>query len=178
MMKSLPRVLIATLILLWMTLPISPSRAAWLNDKAPDFTLTDMTGKPVSLGRLRGRVVFINFWASWCPPCKKETPQLNELAERYKTSDLTVLAVNIDKTRGKAEEFLERIGLLHSNRLTILLDPQSTVVSSYGARAMPTSFLIDREGTIRYVHLGFNESDSAIWIKEVESLFKPELPSP
>lgn len=172
MHKPNPRTLATALIMPWILLLSAFASAAWLNDKAPDFTLRDVTGKTVTLESLKGRVLFINFWASWCPPCKKETPELDKLAGRYKDSDLMVMAVNIDKTRDKADEFLERIGLLHSNRLTILLDPQSSVVSSYGARAMPTSFIIDRDGTIRYVHLGFNESDPSHWTKEVESLFK------
>jgi len=172
MSKPNPRSLATAVIIPGLLLLSSMASAAWLNDRAPDFSLRDITGKTVTLESLKGRVLFINFWASWCPPCKKETPELDKLAGKYKDTDLTVLAVNIDKTKDKADDFLERIGLLNSNHFTILLDPQSSVVSSYGARAMPTSFIVDRNGTIRYVHLGFNESDPSRWTNEVESLVK------
>jgi thiol-disulfide isomerase/thioredoxin len=158
------------LMMLAGTVPVSESRAAWINDKAPGFSLSDFAGKPMSLGSLKGRIVFINFWASWCGPCKKETPELDKLAGQYSQSEVTVLAVNIDKTRENAEGFLDRLGLLHAYHFTVLLDPESSVVQDYGARAMPTSFIVDREGLIRFVHLGFNEGDPLNWRREIDSL--------
>jgi len=159
-------------------IPQSPARAAWINDKAPDFSLADAAGRTVSFGSLKGRVVFINFWASWCTPCKKETPELDKLAGRYPESEVTVLAVNIDKKRENAEDFLGRLGLLRNYHFTILLDPESSVVQTYGARAMPTSFVVDREGMIRFVHLGFNEGDPLNWMREIDALTGKGVPSP
>ncbi|MBI3609559.1 MAG: TlpA family protein disulfide reductase [Nitrospirae bacterium] len=168
------RVIAQVSILASFLLTASPSWAAWINDKAPDFTLQDLNGQPVSLPGLKGKVIFIDFWADWCPPCKKEFPELNKLAERYKESDMLILAVNLDKKRAHVDEFLERLPMPLSQRMTVLLDPQSTVVSSYGARAMPTSFIVDKEGVIRYIHLGFNEADPAKWVTEIEALLRKE----
>jgi len=165
------RKITALLIFFFFSLVTRPLWAAWVNDSAPGFTLRDMNGNQVSLYTLKGEVVFINFWASWCGPCKKEFPELNTLAERYKGSHFVVLAVNIDKKRKNADEFLERYGPVSQN-MVILLDPESRVVASYGARAMPSSFLIDMTGVIRYVHLGFREENPPLWVSEIESLLK------
>jgi peroxiredoxin len=149
-----------------------PAQAAWINDTAPDFTLHDMAGNSVSLPSLKGKVVLIDFWATWCQPCKKEFPALNRLADNHKDADFVILGINLDKKKENAAEFLERMGLSLSKNMIVLLDPQSSVVSSYAARAMPTSFIIDKTGLIRYVHLGFNEADPARWVAEIEPLLK------
>lgn len=151
-----------------------PARAAWNNDKAPEFTLKDLGGQSVSLPALRGKVAVIDFWASWCPPCKEEFPELNRMAGRYRGADLVVLAINIDKTRANAEEFLDRLNVEMSENMRVLLDPRSSVVSSYGTRAMPTSFIVDQSGVIRFVHLGYNETDPEKWVSEIESLLQQE----
>ena len=148
------------------------SWAAWINDKAPDFTLQELNGKQVSLESFKGKVVFINFWANWCPPCKEEFPELNKLTKKYKDSDMLLLAINIDKNRSNVDEFLGKLQEPLFNKMFVLLDPKSTVVSSYSARAMPTSFIVDKEGTIRYVHLGFGESDPGKWVTEIDTLLK------
>jgi peroxiredoxin len=161
----------ALVMLVFFVFAAPQARAAWVNDAAPGFTLRDLKGNQVSLDGFKGKVVFINFWASWCRPCKKEFPELNKLAERYKEAGFTVLAVNIDKKRKNADEFLSHYRPV-SQSMVILLDPDSTVVSSYGARAMPSSFVVDRSGVIRYVHLGFREENPASWVSEIESLLK------
>ncbi|MFQ5901925.1 MAG: peroxiredoxin family protein [Thermodesulfobacteriota bacterium] len=158
-------------ILLSLFVITSPSLAVWLNDKAPDFTLPGLNGQSVSLSDLRGNVVYVNFWATWCTPCKKELPELNRLAEKYVDSKLIVLAVNIDRKRSLVDKFLTKY-MPFSKKMRILLDPKSKAVASYAARAMPTSFIIDKEGTIRYVHLGFREADPAKWVSEIETLLK------
>ena len=163
-------ILVSIIVCLLLITPLS--WGAWINDEAPDFTLADLHGKQVSLGSLKGKVVFINFWANWCPPCKKEFPELNKLTKSYKDSDMVLLAINIDKNRANVDEFLGKLPEPPFNKMTVLLDPQYAVVSSYGARAMPTSFIIDREGTIRYVHLGFNETDPGKWVTEMDTILK------
>lgn len=151
---------------------LAPAHAAWINDKAPDFTLQDMTGTSVSLPALKGKVVLIDFWATWCQPCKKEFPELNRFADKHKDTDFVILGINLDKNKENAAEFLQRLGLTLSKNMVVLLDPQSAVVSSYAARAMPTSYIVDKTGKIRYVHLGFNEADPARWVEEIEPLLK------
>lgn len=137
-----------------------------LGEKAPPFALKDMSGKDVRLDDLRGKIVFINFWASWCAPCKKELPLLDAL-QRARDKEMVILAVNIDKRRVNTDNFLKR----HPLTLKVLFDPDGNVVASYGARAMPTSFILDREGIVRYIHFGFDEKkDPLLWDREIDEL--------
>ena len=161
--------ILSILIISLLTIPLS--FAAWLNDKAPDFTLQDIEGNKVALSDLKGKVVYINFWASWCPPCKEEFPELNILAEKYRDSDFIILAVNVDKVKSNMDDFLLKMPLPSKNMI-ILVDPKASVVSSFNARAMPASFILDKEGVTKYMHLGFNEKDPEKWVKEIDSLLK------
>lgn len=147
------------------------SQAVQVNSKAPAFTLPALSGKSVSLNSFKDKVVYINFWASWCGPCKEEFPKLEELAARYSGSGLIILAINQDKTRSGMQEFLDRNPISGSNMI-VLTDPDFSVISSYGPRAMPTSFILDKEGVVRYIHFGFSESDPPKWIKEIDSLIR------
>ncbi|MFQ5587066.1 MAG: TlpA family protein disulfide reductase [Thermodesulfobacteriota bacterium] len=146
----------------------------WIGAPAPGFTLKDADGRAVSLSQYKGRVIFINFWASWCGPCKKEFPALNAFIEKYDPSEVVALAINIDKKRSHADNFLKRMPGLSKNMI-VLFDPRSKVIPAYKARAMPTSFVIDRAGKIRYLHFGFNERDPAKWATEVGGLLKEGL---
>ena len=140
--------------------------ACSIGDDAPGFSLKDISGRDWSLGDLKGKAVFINFWGSWCQPCRKELPMLNELQKKNK--EVVIIAVNIDKSRGSADTFLRKISL---DQLTILLDPGTKVVSSFGARAMPTSYILDRGGKVRFIHYGFNEGkDPLLWETEIKEL--------
>jgi peroxiredoxin len=145
--------------------------AVIVNKKAPDFTLSGLDGKAVSLNEFKGRVVFLDFWASWCAPCKKEMPELNKLAEKFNDADMAVVAVSVDKKKEHAGAFMSTIPGV-SRRFVALHDPEASVVSAYMAQAMPTSFIIDRAGVIRFVHFGYRESDPADWVKEIDSLLK------
>lgn len=159
------------LVIIFLLFITTTSWGASINDKSPDFSLQDIKGNKAALANLKGKVVYINFWASWCPPCKEEFPELNKLAEKYKDSDFIILAVNVDKVKSNMDDFLSKMPLPSKNMI-ILVDPKASVVSSYNARAMPTSFIVDKEGVIRYMHLGFNEKDPEKWVKEIESILK------
>ncbi|MBI5562650.1 MAG: TlpA family protein disulfide reductase [Deltaproteobacteria bacterium] len=145
--------------------------AGMINEAAPVVVLRNLAGKTVSLGDLKGKVVFVDFWASWCGPCKQELPEINRFITKYKDSDAVVLAVNIDKTRSNVDEFLSKIQNI-SNKMLIVLDPDAKVVASYNARMMPTSFIIDKTGVVRYIHFGYRENDPDTWAEEVEGLLK------
>ena len=146
------------------------ARAAFINDPAPGFTLKDMDGRDVSLAEFKGKdVVLVNFWASWCPPCKQEFPELAELANEYKGHGARVLAINLDKSADRVEKFLEKMRV-KPGAMGILLDPKSEVVAKYVARSMPSSFIIDRNGAIRYVHFGFSDKDPVKWRQEINAL--------
>lgn len=158
-------------VLLLVIKTAGPTYAGMINEKAPDISLADLKGKMVTLDGFKGKVVFVDFWASWCGPCKQEFPEINRFISKYNDKDVVVLAVNVDKQRSHAEEFLAKIPDL-SGKITVVLDPDSKVVSLYNARMMPTSFIIDKAGVVRYIHFGFNESDPASWAAEVDGLLK------
>lgn len=147
------------------------STAAFIGDPAPEFSLPSLNKTQVSLGDFKGDVVFVNFWASWCPPCKQEFPELNKLADEYKDKKFKMLAINLDKSQARVEKYLKSIGVEKFN-MEILLDPDSKVVASYVARSMPSSFVIDKNGTIKFVHFGFNKKDPPKWREELDSLLK------
>lgn len=156
-------------LIIWL-LPSMSVLACSIGDDAPGFSLKDISGKEWSLEDLKGKAVFINFWGTWCQPCRKELPMLNELQKRNK--EVVIIAINIDKGRSTADAFLKKIPL---DQLTILLDPGTEVVSSFGARAMPTSYLLDREGKVRFIHYGFNEKkDPLLWETELKELLHGE----
>ena len=144
--------------------------ACSIGDDAPAFSLKDLSGRELSLDDLKGKAVFINFWGSWCAPCRKELPALNELQRKNK--EVAIVTINIDKKRAAADAFLKKVPL---DQLTILLDPETRVISSFGARAMPTSYLLDREGKVRFIHYGFNEKkDPLLWETELKELLNGE----
>lgn len=147
--------------------------AGKVGTKAPPFTLKDATGSEVSSTDFNGKVLFINFWASWCGPCKKEFPELIDFIGGYGPAEAVLLAVNIDKKRSFADKFLKEAGTLPPNMI-VLYDPKTEVVSKFKTAAMPTSFLIDRNGRIRYIHLGFQKSSPERWVKEFNELLKEE----
>lgn len=113
--------------------------------QAPDFTLPDLTGAEHSLSDYRGKVVFLNVWATWCPPCRDEMPSMNRLHEHYAADGLVVLAVAEDEGPQQiVEEFASSLGL----RFPILLDPRGVVPPLFGVTGYPETFLIDRSGKI------------------------------
>jgi cytochrome c biogenesis protein CcmG/thiol:disulfide interchange protein DsbE len=121
------------------------------NPPAPDFSLPAVSGS-ASLDSLRGRVVVVDFWASWCGPCHESFPWLAGLQKRYRDRGLTVVAINLDKERDKAEEFLARFQV----PFTVAFDPAGKTAEAYGVSAMPFSFVIDRSGDIVFAHAGFD----------------------
>ncbi len=117
---------------------------------APDFTLTGLDGQEVSLSDFRGKPVLINFWASWCGPCRIEMPFLQEVYEEWNSKGLVVLAVNLQENRIIVEKFAESMGLT----FPILLSPGSKIPLSYNVRGIPATFLIDVDGVIRDIKIG------------------------
>ena len=135
-------------------------------DPAPDFTLKSTAGKNVKLSELKGKVVLINMWASWCGPCRQEMPILDALAKANADAGLVVLGVNQD------EEASERDAFLKDNAVSfpILDDSKHTVAGLYKSKTQPSSFFIDRAGNIAHVHEGFKAGDDAAYAKTVKEL--------
>lgn len=144
----------------WMAITAVPARATTggripsprVGFLAPDFTLGSMAGKEFTLLDLRGSVVVINFWASWCPPCREEMPDLREVYQEERERGLEILAVNVtyQDNLSDAEEFVAEYGL----PFPILLDTRGEVANLYLMRALPTTFFVDRSGVIRKVIVG------------------------
>lgn len=133
----------------------APANAARVGQAAPQFTLPDRQGHPVALADLRGQVVIVDFWASWCLPCAPMLPALDALARKFH-GDVRVLAIDIDQSRDKGAEFLREYLPEPSPAMTIVEDPAAAVLARYGAEGMPAAFVIDAEGIVRFTDVGFS----------------------
>jgi len=139
--------------------------AASISDGAPDFTAQTLDGQTVRLSDFRGRVVLLNFWATWCPPCVREIPRLVRVADAYKNDGLVVLGLNttFQDDRAKVEQFTREQGISYP----VLLDPDGVASEKYPARLMPTTVLIDRQGQM--VHIKVGEVDEATLMEQVKA---------
>lgn len=120
---------------------------------APDFSLVDLNGNPIELSDYRGEKVLLNFWATWCPPCKAEMPYMQEMYEKYREDGFEILAVNstvTEKSRDNVVDFVAEYGL----SFPIPMDEKNRVSSDYEIMAFPTSFFIDSDGVIRSITVG------------------------
>ncbi len=125
-------------------------------DKPPPIDLPDQTGNSVDLSRLAGKVVLIDFWASWCGPCKQEMPVLEALHKKYESEGLVIVGVNIDNSEKKMNNFLKATPVTFRQ----VRDKKLKVASRYEPATMPSSYFIGRDGKIRYVHEGFRRKDA------------------
>ena len=142
------------------------SRPATL-EAAPSFMLTDLSGAKISLASLTGKAVLLNFWATWCIPCRKEMPGMERVWQRYRDHGLEVVAVSVDEGGEKRiAKFIQRLNLSYP----ILLDPQSSVADRYGVGGLPSSFLIDSEGRLIGRLEGSREWDSPEAVDLLEQL--------
>ena len=139
-----------------------------LQAPAPDFTLKGVDGRKLRLGEQRGQVVLVNFWASWCAPCRQEMPHLNRLYDKYKSSGFTLLAVNIDDAARHGAATAAKWGL----KFPVLLDADKTVTRRYDLGAMPSTVLIDRDGRVRYLHRGYREGVEEAYERQIRELVK------
>ncbi len=118
--------------------------------RAPDFTLADLEGNPVSLSDFQGKAVFINFWATWCPPCRAEMPEIESIYQKYRDQDVAVIGVDLFEPEDKVREYVQRGGFSWS----FVIDTTGVVTRNYGISALPTSFFLDSQGIIRAVNIG------------------------
>ncbi|MDH7486022.1 MAG: TlpA disulfide reductase family protein [Anaerolineae bacterium] len=130
--------------------PAEPRPAVELGRYAPDFTLTDLNGEAVSLSDWRGQVVLLNFWASWCAPCRQEMPLLQATYSAYADDGLVVLAVNMGEEKRRVENFAADLALT----FPVLTDEEITAGTLYRVRGAPTTYFIDRDGVIRQRYVG------------------------
>jgi peroxiredoxin len=161
---------IAALLFVTLGTALSAAQAAMPEpgSVAPDFTLKSSTGKNLKLSELRGQVVMINFWASWCAPCRQEMPLLNHIYEQYHKVGFTLLGVNIDDRSETAQALAQQLGI----SFPVLFDADKQVSHRYDVGAMPSTLLIDRSGKVRYLHRGYRAGVEVQYDKQVRELLK------
>ncbi len=135
---------------------------------APNFTLPSRGGDMVSLEGLKGQVVMINFWASWCGPCRQEMPLLDQMYKRYSPLGFTLLGVNVEANIKDAEKLLASVPV----SFPVLFDQENTVSKLYDVNAMPSTVFIDRKGNVRYLHRGYKTGDEGEYLNQIRALLK------
>ena len=135
---------------------------------APDFTLKSETGKNLKLSELRGKVIMINFWASWCGPCRQEMPVLDQLYKHYRPLDFTVLGVNVEQNPDDAKSLLKDVSV----SFPILFDKENKVSKLYNIKGMPSTVLVDRDGNVRYVHIGYQSGTEQEYQQQIRTLIR------
>ena len=141
--------------------------------KAKDFTLGNLEGSLVSLKDFQGKVVFLNFWATWCPPCRAEMPAMEKLWQKFKEEDFVILAVDLGEGKEKVSFFMKENGLT----FPVLLDSRGGAANTYGIRAIPTTYLLDPEGRILGKALGARNWASQDAFKLIEQLLPNSVSS-
>ena len=137
-------------------------------ETAPNFTLKAANGDNMRLSEYRGHVVMLNFWATWCGPCRQEMPHLNELYEAYENLGFVVLGVNLDEKKQRAHSLVSELGVSYPT----LFDLDKKVSRSYDVDAMPTTVLIDRDGIVRHVHRGYRPGYIEMYQEQVRKLLR------
>jgi len=143
--------------------------ATEVGEPAPAFALPTAAGETIALDKLKGRVVYVDFWASWCGPCRRSFPWMNEMQQKYGAAGFTVVGVNVDKRRPDAEKFLQQTPAT----FTIVHDPAGKTPEAYGVKGMPSSYLVDANGKVVAVESGFRDEQKA----EFEARIKTLLPA-
>ena len=139
-----------------------------LQSSAPDFTLKSLNGGNLRLEEYRGQVVLINFWASWCGPCRQEMPVLDRLHQRYEDTGFAVLGVNVEGEERPARELVEKTNVT----FPVVIDDGQKVSELYDLKAMPSTVVVDRDGVVRYVHRGYKPGDEAKYVEVVKQLIR------
>jgi peroxiredoxin len=134
---------------------VAPALAREVGQTAPDFSAPGVAGGTVSLAPYRGKVIYLDFWASWCGPCAQALPALDSLRKEFPESDFQVLAVNVDRQASLARAFLKKRPVGYPSAL----DPKGEIPATFDVQTMPTSFLIDRNGVIQHIQRGFRPDD-------------------
>jgi len=146
----------------------APARGEISQGSAPDFALKSHSGENIRLSELRGEVVMINFWASWCGPCRQEMPLLDQLYTEYQPMGFTILGVNVEEDPTQAKALLEEIPV----SFPVLFDTRSQVSKLYDVVAMPSTVLLDRDGNVRYLHHGYKPGYENTYQEQVRALIR------
>jgi peroxiredoxin len=165
-MKGLKTKMLGALFCIFASTSLASSDLA--GQAAPDFVLKSASGENLRLSEYRGDVVMINFWATWCGPCRQEMPLLDELYGRYQRVGFSLLGVNIDDDPRRAMNMVDELGV----SFPVLFDEQKEVSKLYEVEAMPVTVLLDREGMVRHVHHGYKPGYEQKYLDEIRSLLR------
>lgn len=144
---------------------VAPIRA-WTGKATPALALSDLAGRPIDLRDFRGRVVLVNFWATWCEPCRDEMPAIARLRDQLKGQPFEVLTVNYGESNAKVAAFLQKEKL----DVPVLLDPDKAAAERWNAKGLPMTFLVDARGRVRYWVFGERDWSEGEALKHVEKL--------
>jgi cytochrome c biogenesis protein CcmG/thiol:disulfide interchange protein DsbE len=161
--RSVVAVLVGTLLLAAYT---PPALAIGAGTVAPEIGLKDLSGRGVRIASLKGKVVLVDFWASWCAPCREELPVLESFYKKYRARGFEIVGVNLDQSPKNVQRFLSGTPL----SFRVVHDRGRTVAERYAPAKMPSSFLIDRKGVVRHVHAGFRAADRAALEQQISAL--------
>lgn len=140
--------------------------AVGAGEPAPSFALPTAAGDTVALEKLKGRVVYVDFWASWCGPCRRSFPWMNEMQQKYGAAGFTVVGVNVDKRRPDAERFLQQTPAA----FTVVYDPAGKTPEAYAVKGMPSSYLVDAAGKVVAVESGFRDEQKTEFEARIRAL--------
>lgn len=145
-----------------------PAVAAAPNGPAPQFTLPEKGGSELSLAQYKGQVVMINFWASWCGPCRQEMPLLEDIYKKYNKLGFTLIGVNVEPDSKAADEWLKQTPVT----FPVVYDKDSKVSRAYNVSGMPTTVIIDRKGNLRYVHQAYKPGDEGEYLNSIRAMIR------
>ncbi len=143
-----------------------PVLATEAGEAAPPFALPTAKGETVALDKLRGKVVYVDFWASWCGPCRRSFPWMNEMQQKYGAKGFVVVGVNVDKKRADADKFLAQ----NPAGFTVVYDEAGATPSAYAVKGMPSSYLIDARGNVTFVERGFLDESRPVLEQKIAAL--------
>jgi len=170
MKRRVVSALLAAALVAFAAAPSAPVLAAGdaAPGPAPDFVLDSNTGKPVKLSGYKGQVVMINFWATWCGPCREEMPLLESIYKQYKKQDFTLLSVNVEPDPKGATDWLKKTPV----SFPVLYDVKSDVSNLYKVAVMPSSYFVDKKGNLRVVHRGYKAGDENEYMNSIRTLMR------
>jgi thiol-disulfide isomerase/thioredoxin len=148
----------------------SAALAASSSGPAPAFQLSGRGGKTINLAQFKGQVVMINFWATWCGPCRQEMPLLEDIYKKYKPMGFTMLAVNVEPDSKAAEAWLGKLSKPVS--FPVAFDTESKVSKMYKVGGMPSTVFVDRKGNVRVMHKGYKPGDENFYLTQIRSMLK------
>ncbi len=165
-MDSVKTLIISVLILIFFV-PLH-SYSGQIGTMAPAFSLADLNGRTISLEQFKGKVVFLDFWAPWCIPCRQELPELDKLYNKFRKDGFEVIGISIDSSEKNVAAFMQKIPL----SVHIVLDKKNEVSDAYRVTSLPTGFIIGRDGIIHRVYKGFDKGSLPLYETEIDALLK------